>query len=137
MVSKEFVLLGILISSLVAFSNFDAFAQTNTGVLVLDPFPSSAQVDDIITFSGTLNLDNKNSEKPIVYIKDASIDGEDNLLIMAYVNNDGTFSARWTAKEMDSKNNLKIYAFYEGERKLSKLTMLRRQPRGRCLSRCP
>jgi len=138
MVSKEFVLLGVLISSLVGFSNFDdAFAQTNTGVLVLDPFPSSAQVDDIITFSGTLNLDNKNSEKPIVYIKDVSIDGEDNLLIMAYVNNDGTFSARWTVKEVDEKNNLKIYAFYEGERRLSKLTTCYEDQSNVWSSMCP
>jgi len=137
MVSKEFVIVGILISSLVGFSNFDAFAQTNTGVLVLDPFLSSAQVDDIIIFSGTLNLDNKNSEKPMVYIKNARIDGEDNLLIMAYVNNDGTFSARWTVKEVDEKNNLKIYAFYEGERKLSKLTTCYKDQTNVWSSMCP
>jgi len=137
MVSTEFVIVGILISSLVGFSNFDAFAQPNTGVLVLDPFLSSAQVDDIIIFSGTLNLDNKNSEKPMVYIKNARIDGEDNLLIMAYVNNDGTFSARWTVKEVDEKNNLKIYAFYEGERKLSKLTTCYEDQSNVWSSMCP
>jgi hypothetical protein len=123
MVSKTLALVGILIFSIVGLSNFDfALGQTDTDVLILNPFPSSAQVDDVITFSGTLSLDNKNSEKPIVYIKTVNPTGEDSLLIMAHVNSDGTFSARWTVKEIDDKNNLKIYAFYEGERKLSKLT---------------
>lgn len=117
------ILASILLTSLVGLSNFDfAFGQTDTGTLILDSFPSSGQVGDLITFSGTLKLDNKNSEKNIVYIKNVDATGKHNLLTMAYVANDGKFSARWTVTKLDSNNYLKIYASFEGNGKLSRLT---------------
>jgi len=117
------LLASILISSSLGLSNFgDAFAQTDTGVLILDSFPSSGQVEDVITFSGTLKLDDKNSEKNIVYIMNLDTTGQVNLLTMAFVTDDEKFSARWTVTKLDSNKDLKIYAAFEGNGKLSRLT---------------
>ena len=106
-------LVGIIITSLVGLSNFDnAFAQSETGVLTLDRFPSSGKVGELITFTGTLKLNNASPEGEVVYIKDKDTGNPDDLLTTAYVESNGKFSASWIVKKIDPDNDLEIYAVF-------------------------
>jgi len=116
-------LVGIIITSLVGLSNFDnAFAQSETGVLTLDRFPSSGKVGELITFTGTLKLNKVSSEGAIVYIMDRDTQNTDDLLTTAYVESNGRYSANWIVANTDQDNDLEIYAVFEGNDVLKRLT---------------
>ncbi|MGI0063416.1 MAG: hypothetical protein ACREAL_00890 [Nitrosopumilaceae archaeon] len=84
------------------------------GSISLDPFPSSAQVGDMVTFSGTLKLNKGNTEGAVVYIKDEDPFSADDLLATGYVDSSGRFSANWFASYVDPDNTVDIYAVFEG-----------------------
>ena len=84
------------------------------GSIVLDSFPSSAKIGDMITFSGKLQFTNKETQGAIVYIKDEDLFNSDDLLATAYVDSSGMFSADWRVTKVDRDNIVDIYAVFEG-----------------------
>ena len=92
------------------------------GFISLDHFPNSAKVGDVITFSGTLNLDGFNTEGAVVYIKDEDPGTGDDLLATGYVDGSGRFSANWFANYADVDSTVDVYAVFEGNDLLYRLT---------------
>ena len=107
------------------------------GSISLDPFPPSGQIGELITFSGTLKLDNRSPEGAIVYIKDRDTLSLDDLLTTAYVESNGKFSARWFVINADFDKELEIYAVFEGNDILYRLTTCDREPTMPLGSGCP
>lgn len=93
-----------------------------TGSISLDPIPSKANVGDILTFEGALELSQGSSEGAIVYVKDEDPLNPDDLLATAYVNKDGTFSTNWFVTEADADGVVDIYAVFEGNDVYYRLT---------------
>ena len=92
------------------------------GSIYLDSFPRSAKVGEVITFSGTLNLDGFGTEGAIVYIKDEDPLTGDDLLATGYVDSSGRFSANWFANYADEDSIVDVYAVFEGSDRLHRLT---------------
>ncbi len=92
------------------------------GYITLDSFPSSARIGEQIIFTGTLSLDNHSPEGAIVYIKDEDSLSRDDLLATGYVGKDGRFSANWIVSNVDPNPNAEIYAVFEGNGVLKRLT---------------
>ena len=92
------------------------------GSITLDPLPSSANVGEAVTFSGTLKLDGYGPYGAVVYIKDEDPFSRDDLLATAYVKSDGRFSANWFADYDDPDNEVDIYAVFEGGGDFHRLT---------------
>lgn len=92
------------------------------GYLVLDSFPSRAKIGDIVTFSGTLNLDSHNPEGAVVYIKDEDSFNRDDLLATAWVDRYGKFTANWFVSDVDFDSVADIYAVFEGNETIYKIT---------------
>ena len=92
------------------------------GSLSLDPLPASARMGEPVTFSGTLSLEGHNPEGAVVYVKDEDQLNFDDLLATAYVGSDGRFSATWFASDVDPDPVVDIYAVFEGDGKLGRLT---------------
>lgn len=92
------------------------------GSLQMDPIPSSARVNDVITFSGTLTLDRYDPTGAVVYIKDEDTANPDDLLAAAYVDANGRFSAGWRVSHVDPTNTAEIYAVFEGNNLLYRQT---------------
>ena len=93
------------------------------GSITLDPIPSSAKIGQLITFSGTLSLDNVSPRGAVVYIKDEDFGSRDELLATGYVDGNGRFSASWIADYTDTTNNtVDVFAVFEGDGVLSRLT---------------
>lgn len=84
------------------------------GYLVLDTIPHEAYEGDIITFSGMLNLDGRDTKGAIIYIKERDTASEDDILGNAYVNDTGHFSTNWPAINTDSDESIEVYAVFEG-----------------------
>ena len=91
----------------------------------LDPLPTSAEIGERLTFTGTLTdmmltpsgwvpSETGNMEGYIVYIKDEDPLDADDLLTTAYVNSDGKFSADWFVMNVDSDRVVDVYAVFEG-----------------------
>ena len=98
------------------------------GAIKLDPLQNSAKVGEIITFSGTLYFDNHSTKGAIVYIKDADRLNPDDLLATGYVGQNGKFSANWFADHVDPDNTVDIYAVFEGNDEISRLTTCDKNP---------
>ena len=92
------------------------------GFITLNSIPSSARTGDIITFSGTLNLDGVNPNGAVVYIKDEDSFSGDDLLVTGYVNEYGRFSADWRVADVDPDSIADIYAVFEGNDIFYRLT---------------
>ena len=92
------------------------------GSITLDPLPSSANIGQVVTFSGTLKLDGYSPQGAAVYIKDEDPFSGDDLLATAYVKSDGRFSANWLANDVDFDNKVDIYAVFEGNSDFKRLT---------------
>lgn len=92
------------------------------GGITLDRFPSSANIGDIITFSGILNLGIDSPEGAIVYIKDEDPLSGDDLLATAYVDRNGRFSTNWFVTDVDADGVADIYAVFEGNDVYYRLT---------------
>jgi len=92
------------------------------GMITLDPIPRSAKTGQVIEFSGTLNLDGHSTEGAIVYIKDEDTGNPDDLLATAYVDGNGRFFANWIVTEVDDDGVADIYAVFEGNNVLHRLT---------------
>ena len=92
------------------------------GSIVLDSFPSSAKIGDMITFSGKLEFTKKETQGAIVYIKDEDFGNPDDLLATAYVNSSGKFSADWRVTKVDWNNTADIYAVFEGSGIFNRIT---------------
>ena len=94
----------------------DAFAQTPL-TLILDPLPSTVQAGNTITFSGILLTADQQYYIPneTIYIKDDVSFGSD--IVMGTVttsNEDGTFSATWTATPRTDGGSYDFFAVFEG-----------------------
>ncbi len=92
------------------------------GSIDLDPIPRSAKVGETVTFSGTLSLDGHSTEGAVVYIMDEDTLTRDDLLVAAYVDGSGRFSANWLVTDVDPDGVADIYAVFEGNDILSRLT---------------
>lgn len=92
------------------------------GGITLDQFPRSVNEGDVVTFSGSLQLNIGSPEGAIVYIKDEDPLDPDDLLATAYVNSNGRFSANWFATKTDVDQISDIYAVFEGNEILYRLT---------------
>ena len=92
------------------------------GSITLNSFPSSAKVGDTITFSGNLDLNQGSPRGAIVYIKDEDSLNPDDLLATAYVDSFGKFSANWFVTKVDADSVADIYAVFEGNAVLYRLT---------------
>ena len=98
------------------------------GSITLDSLPSSARIGDVVIFSGTLNLDGFNTEGAVVYIKDEDPFTGDDLLATVYVDRNGKFSANWFVDYVDANNIADIYAVYEGNDAIYRLTTCDKGP---------
>ncbi|MBT4327391.1 MAG: hypothetical protein HOD60_10905 [Candidatus Nitrosopelagicus sp.] len=92
------------------------------GSIVMYSIPSSVKVGDVITFSGKLDFTEKSTEGAIVYIKDEDPFSPDDLLATAYVDRFGKFSADWHVSQVDRDKEADIYAVFEGNSILYRLT---------------
>ena len=92
------------------------------GSIALDRFPTSVKAGDVVTFSGTLNLDSHSSEGAVVYIKDEDPFTGDELLATGYVDSSGRFSATWFADYVDDDPEADVYAVFEGNDIFYRLT---------------
>lgn len=93
-----------------------------SGSIGLDPIPRNANLGDVVTFSGTLDLSQDSPEGAIVYIKDEDPLTGDDLLATAYVDRSGRFSANWFVTDVDADNEADIYAVFEGNDVYYRLT---------------
>jgi len=111
------------------------------GSLDLDPFPKSANIGDVVTFSGTLKLNKGSPEGAVVYIKDEDPLNPDDLLAAAYVDYDGKFITNWIVERVDADYQADIYAVFEGNDILFRLTTCDDAPTmpigGMCLNTIP
>lgn len=94
----------------------------HAGSIILNSIPRSANIGDIIIFSGTLQLSQGSPEGAIVYIKDEDPLSGDDLLATAYVDRNGKFSANWFATDVDVDSVADIYADFEGNDVFYRLT---------------
>ena len=92
------------------------------GSITLNSFPNSANIGDVVQFSGKLNLDQHSSEGAIVYIKDEDALNPDDLLATGYVDRSGRFSADWIVRDVDRDDVADIYAVFEGSSVFYRLT---------------
>jgi len=92
------------------------------GSIVLYSFPNNANVGDVITFSGKLDFTEKGTKGAIVYIKDEDSLNPDDLLATAYVDSVGKFSVDWYVTQVDRDKEADIYAVFEGNAVLYRLT---------------
>lgn len=106
------------------------------GSITLDPLPSSANVGEAVTFSGTLKLDGY-SQGAAVYIKDEDPFDADDLLATAYVKSDGSFSADWFADYVDLDGEADVYAVFEGNGYFHRLTTCDGGPTSSLGGACP
>lgn len=90
--------------------------------ITLNQFPTSANVGNVLTFSGTLQLGGANLEGDVVYIKDEVPLAPDNLLATAYVNANGEFSTSWVVQPQHKSGLAHIYAVFEGDQAHSRVT---------------
>ena len=95
----------------------DAFAQTTSLTLILDPLPSTVQAGNTITFSGILLTADQQYYIPneTIYIKDDVSLGSDIVIgTVTTSNEDGTFSATWTATPRSDGGSYDFFAVFEG-----------------------
>jgi hypothetical protein len=92
------------------------------GSITLDRIQSSAEIGDVVEFSGTLQLNQGSSKGAIVYIKDEDPFTGDDLLATAYVDSSGRFSANWFVNYVDADDVVDIYAVFEGNNILARQT---------------
>ena len=85
-----------------------------SGSITLDPIPSQAAYGEVVTFTGTLQLDGYNPEGSVVYIKDEDTLNPDDLLVSAYVEASGRFTTIWMVEDVDPDYTIDIQAVYEG-----------------------
>ncbi len=90
--------------------------------ITLDQFPTTANVGDVITFSGSLQLPGANLEGDVVYIKDDVSLAPDILLATAYVDNTGHYTTNWVVSNLHKSGLAHIYAVYEGDQAHSRVT---------------
>ena len=98
------------------------------GSISLDPINLRALVGERVEFSGTLRLDGANPEGAVVYIKDEDPLSGDDLLAVAYVDRNGRFSTYWFADYADFDDTVDIYAVFEGNENLARLTTCDAEP---------
>jgi len=92
------------------------------GSLTLDPIPQSADIGEVVNFSGTLKLNKGSPEGAVVYIKDEDPFSSDDLLAAAYVDYNGRFTTNWIVERVDADYQADIYAVFEGNDILFRLT---------------
>jgi len=80
----------------------------------LDPLPASAEIGEMLFFTGKLGLESGSTEGYIVYIKDEDPFDSDDLLATGYVESDGSFSANWIVTNTDEDRITDVYAVFEG-----------------------
>ncbi|MDD9816635.1 MAG: DUF4344 domain-containing metallopeptidase [Gammaproteobacteria bacterium] len=93
-----------------------------SGSLTLDPIPRGVHIGDPVTFSGSLSLHGIDTTNVIVYIKDEDALNPDDLLVTAYVDSSGRYSATWIAEKVDVDRIADIYAVFEGDSRHYRLT---------------
>ena len=104
-------------------ANLEVHVSRYGGSLTLDEFPAELVEGTVLSFTGSLQIDNHSSEGAAVYIKDEDTTNADDLLATAYVNADGSFSADWVVRHQDTDDPvIEIYAVFEGDDTLGRLT---------------
>ena len=94
----------------------DVFERSKIGgSITLDPFQRTVKVGQEVTFSGTLRLASGSPAGAVVYIKDEDLGSRDELLVTAYVESNGRFSATWIAEHTDFDSTIDIFAVFEGD----------------------
>jgi len=92
--------------SLITFSTFipNAFAQSTSTKLILDPFPTSVKTGDIVTFTGQLFTADEQYviTDATIYIKDEDTLDFNDFLVTTKTDSAGKFSANWQVKNVDS-----------------------------------
>jgi len=111
------------------------------GSIVLHSFPSSAKIGEVVTFSGKLDLKGHTTQGAVVYIKDEDGGNPDDLLATGYVDEYGRFSTNWFVTDVDEDSIADIYAVFEGNDTLYRLTTCDDSPTrsfgGTCLDTIP
>jgi len=82
--------------------------------IFLDPLPASAEIGEMLFFTGKLELASGSPEGYIIYFKDEDPFEDDDLLATGYVESDGSFSANWIVTNTDSDRITDVYAVFEG-----------------------
>ncbi len=118
-------------------SNQEMSVLKHGGSIILDSFPRTAKVGEVITFSGTLTLDGSSTEGKVVYIKDEDLFTGDDLLATGYVDSLGRFSANWFADYADEDSTVDVYAVYEGNYFSYRLTTCDKNPTRSFGGACP
>lgn len=117
-------ILGLVIAFaiiVVAIGVEEAFAQSYSTTLILDPIPSQVIAGDTIVFSGQLlTADGEYVlTNSMVLIKDNVRFGTDYILDDVVTDENGEFYAEWIATQRDDLGSYDFYAKYEGESGIS------------------
>ena len=96
--------------------------ESSPSFISLDSFPSSARIGDVITFSGNIQLGKRNPEGAVIYIKDEDPFNRDDLLVTAWADSNGRFSANWMVTKVDFDWEADVYATFDGNEELNRLT---------------
>lgn len=107
------------------------------GSIVLHSFPSSAKIGEVVTFSGKLDLKGHTTQGAVVYIKDEDTLNPDDLLATGYVDEYGRFSTNWFVTNVDGDSIADIYAVFEGNDVLYRLTTCDSSPTRSFGGSCP
>ena len=99
----------------------NAYAQNYNAVLTLDPIPSQVKEGDTVIFSGQLMTSDGQYVIPnkLIYIKDDVDFGSDAVLGTVTTDQNGKFSATWSALQRSS-GAWDFYAIFEGDNQVSK-----------------
>ena len=101
----------------------DVFERSKIGgSITLDRFSSTANAGEAVTFSGTLILASGSPAGAAVYIKDEDSFSRDDLLVTAYVESNGRFSATWIVDYTDFDRTVDIFAVFEGNARYERQT---------------
>jgi len=115
-------ILFIILSSLTLISVIpEAFSQSYSTFLTLDPLPSQVSPGDIITFTGVFGTsDGYAITGATIYIKDDVDFDIDTILGTVETNDNGEFVGTWEASTRSGGGSYDFYAIYEGSSQFAK-----------------
>src|SRR2546427_6606637 len=92
-------------------------AQQYSATMILDALPSSVSEGSTVTFSGTLMTSDGQYVIPgkTIYIKDDIAFAPDTFIGTVTTDNNGKFSASWTASAKSGGEDYHFYAVFEGD----------------------
>jgi len=100
----------------------EAFSQSYTTFLTLDPIPSQVSPGDTITFSGVFGTtDGYVIQDATIYIKDDVTFDVDTILGTVVTDENGEFVGTWEAQTRSGGGSYDFYAIYEGSSNFAKV----------------